>query len=179
MRVTLDVTPGRDQWTLRGATLGAASVTRGGTVHATVELQRWQGEARTMTLDVPLPRELPPGHYQLWIGGGNELDHNIAGRLPARYRPTSLEDALARLQALHAADGVYAALWARSPDVTREGEDYPELPLSAMPLLASPQANRDAVRRGDWALLDVRSVPETGVIHGEILLDVLVDDRAP
>ncbi len=177
--ISLEVLPGRRQWTLRGASLVAASVRPGGTARVRLELERWRGERRSTEVELPVPAELPAGHYALWIGGGGEFDRSSAARMPAHFRPTSVADAEARLQALHASDAVYAALWARAPEVTREGQDYPELPASALALLVPSQAVSDRSRPGDWALMASRGQPLDGVLRGEMTLDLVVDDRAP
>ena len=179
VHIAVTVHAGRAQWTVRGASLLDASVRPGGTARARVELERWHGERRTVDLDVAVPAELPSGHYSLWIGGGAEFDHLTAARLPARYRPTSIADGLRRLQALKPSTALYAALWAHAPEVTRDGEDYPDLPASALPLLAPAQSVGERIRRADWALLGELAQPVDGVLHGELSLDVNVDDRAP
>ena len=148
-------------------------------MRARVEIERWRGERRTAAIDVVIPAELPNGRYQLWIGGGGEYDRATAVRLPARYRPTSLEDGMRRMQALKRSDAIYAALWARAPEVTRDGEDYPELPVSALAVLAPAQATGERIRRGEWALMSLQSQGMDGVLRGEVALDVIVDDRAP
>jgi len=90
-----------------------------------------------------------------------------------------VDDAERRLGALRHSDRLYSALWARSPDVTRDGEDYPELPTSALAVLAPTQGSNERIRRADWALLAVQSLALDAVLHGEVALDVNVDDRAP
>ena len=144
-----------------------------------VELDRWRGASRTLDVKVQVPAQLPPGHYALWLGGGPEFDRITATRLPGRYRPTSVDDAIRRLGALRHSDQLYSALWARSPDVTRDGEDYPELPSSALAVLAPTQGSSERIRRGDWALLSVQALPISAVLRGDVALDVNVDDRAP
>ncbi len=179
VHVSFDVLAGRRQWTVRGASLDAATVRPGSTARARVEIERWRGERRTIAIDVAVPAELPNGRYPLWIGGGGEYDRATVVRLPARYRPTSLEDGMRRMQALKRSDAIYAALWARSPEVTRDGEDYPELPVSALAVLAPAQATGERIRRGEWALMSLQSQGVDGVLRGEAALDVIVDDRAP
>jgi hypothetical protein len=179
VHLAMQVTPGRTQWTVRGASLQQAAVRPGGRVRARVELERWHGGSRTIDLDLAVPAELPNGRYALWIGGGSEFDHLAASRLPARYRPTSVADAMRRLSALKSSDALYTAIWARAGDVTREGEDYPDLPLSAVPLLAPAQSADERIRRADWALVAETARPFEGVLHGETVLDLVVDDRAP
>jgi hypothetical protein len=179
LRVTYDVLPGRRQWIVRGASIDAATVRPGSRARVRVELERWRGERRTIQLDVAMPEEMPNGRYLIWIGGGSEYDRSAALRLPGRYRPTSLEDGIHRMQALRHSDAIYAALWARAPEVTRDGEDYPELPVSALAVLAPTQSAGERVRRGDWALMSLQSQGMDGVVRGEVALDVIVDDRAP
>src|SRR5207249_6818714 len=107
----------RLQSTLRSAALAAASVRPGGVAHVTAQLERWRGARRAVTLDVPVPEELPDGKYLLELAGGLEFDRFVATRLPARFRAVSLEDAWQRLGAARRSDALYAGLWARAPEV--------------------------------------------------------------
>ena len=177
--VAIDAAPGRDQWTLRSARLLDAAVRPGGTVRVECEVERWHAGRTRLPLTVTVPEEAPDGRYVLWLGGGPELSRYEAQRLPGRYRPTSLEDAWHRLLDMRSGDALYATLFAAAPEVTREGRDYPELPVSALALLAGGQAAGDGGRRGDAARLDERRVPFTGPVRGELLLSVQVDSKAP
>lgn len=179
LRVTLDVRPGREQWTVRGARTHAAAVRPGGTLRVDVEIERWRGGRRELRLDVPVPGELPPGRYSLWLGGGAELDRTTATRLPWRFRPVSLADAWQRLGTVHRSDALYSAIWARAPEVSSDGEDYPELPNSVLAVLASPEASGEDARRSGWALFDGPAVEVGGALRGEAVLDVVVDRKAP
>jgi hypothetical protein len=185
-RLTLDsvavrvrVEPGREQWTLRNARLLGAAVRPGGTIHLECDVERWRGGRQTRSIDLAVPEEVPDGIYLLWVGGGAELSRYEAKELPARYRPTSLPDAWRRLARSRPADGLYAALYARAPEVTSEGSDYPELPASALALLSSGERAGDGSRRGGVAKLDERRLPLDGLARGELLLQVRVDSKAP
>lgn len=177
--VELDTKPGREQSTLRSATLVARSVRPGGVARVNAQVERWRGARQTVTLDVPVPEELPDGRYLLELAGGPEFDRFIAARLPARFRAVSLDDAWRRLGASRRSDALYAGLWARAPEVTADGDDLPELPTSALALLASPLQAGDRVRRGDWALVQESRKPTEGVLRGELLLELIVDREAP
>ncbi len=177
--VELRVLPGRQQWTLRSATLATPRVAPGGTAVVQAEIERWRGERRTLTLRVPVPREFPDGAFTLAISGGAEADRATAQRLPSRFRPVSVADGLAKLAALRTADAVYPVLWARAPEVTRDGEDFPELPGSALAVLAAPQSAGDQTRRASWAAFAAPAVKVEGVLRGEVLLELKVDHTAP
>ena len=177
--VAIETVPGREQWILRSARLLDAAVRPGGTVRVECDLERWHGERTTVPLAITMPEEAPDGRYVLWLGGGPELSRYEASRLPGRYRPTSLDDAWRRLADMRASSGLYASLFASAPEVTREGRDYPELPVSALALLAGGQGAGDGGRRGDAARLDERRLAFPGPVRGELLLSVQVDARAP
>src|SRR5439155_25045598 len=98
---------------------------------------------------------------------------------PAHYRPTSLEDAWRRLGDSRSSDALYAALFLNSPEVTSEGEDYPDLPASALALITSGQGTGDRARRGDVVRLDERRPPRPGLTRGELLLQITIDSKAP
>ncbi len=185
-RVTLDsvtvdvvVDPVREQWALRSARLLSASVRPGGTARVRAELERWRGGTEVRTLDVAVPEETPDGHYLLFIGGATEYTRYESTRLPAHFQPTSLDDAWRRLQASRGSDGLYAALLARAPEVTSDGRDYPDLPLSALTVLASPLSAGERGRRGELAMLGEQRDALPGVVRGQLLLDVNVDSKAP
>jgi hypothetical protein len=179
LRIAVSAVPGRAQWSVRGArTLGAA-VRPGGIALVSVELERWRGERRTVEVPVRVPDEFPDGRYSLWLGGGTEFDRAVAQRLPWRFRPVSLADAWRRLGTFHRSDSLYCGLWARAPEVSSDGEDYPELPNSALAVMASPEAAGDRARRADWALFEGPATPVDGVVRGEIVLDLVVDRKAP
>jgi len=185
-RLTLDsiavrvrVVPSREQWTLRNARLLGAAVRPGGTLHLECEVEHWRGGRSVLPMELVMPEEVPDGGYVLWVGGGAELSRYEAKELPARYHPTSLPDAWRRLSASRPADALYAALFARAPEVTSDGRDYPELPVSALALLSSGERAGDASRRGGLARLDERRRTLGALTRGELLLQVRVDSKAP
>ncbi len=177
--VRVKVESSREQWTLRNVRLLSGAVRPGGTLHLECEVERWRGGRELRAIELAMPEEVPEGSYVLWVGGGPELSRYEAKELPARYRPTSLPDAWRRLASSRSADGLYAALFARAPEVTSEGRDYPELPLSALAMLSSGERAGDAGRRGGLAKLDERRLPLGGLTRGELLLQVRVDAQAP
>lgn len=177
--VAIDALPAREQWTLRSARVLDAAVRPGRALRVECEVERWHGERSKVAMSVTVPEEAPDGRYVLWLGGGPELSRYEASRLPGRYRPSSLEDAWRRIGDTRPGNALYGALFASAPEVTREGHDYPELPISAIALLAGEQGAGDRGRRGDAARLDERRVPFAGPVRGELLLSVQVDAKAP
>lgn len=171
--------PRRKQWTLRSARLIEAAVRPGTSLTVRCEIEPWRGGREKRDLTLTVPEETPPGRYQLWVGGGNELMRFEAQRLPGRYRPTSLDEAWQRLAGLRSSDALYATITARAPELTSEGRDYPELPLSALLVLASGGAAGERSRTGDTAFLDQTRLPVNGVLRGELVLEVNVDPKAP
>lgn len=185
-RVVLDsvvarvkIAPRRRQWTLRSARLLQASVRPGEDAHVRCEIESWRGERKEVELALHAAEELPDGAYVLYLGGGTELTRYEAAHLPARFRPTSLDDAWRRFGSLPQGAALYGALFASAPEVTRRGQDYPELPLSALALMSSGTAAGEVARRGDAALIDERHLPLDGPLRGEVLLPLRVDRTAP
>jgi hypothetical protein len=84
-----------------------------------------------------------------------------------------------RFRSLRPGDALYGALFARAPEVTSDGRDYPELPVSALALLAGGQAAGDFAGRGELARLDEKREPLGGAVRGELQLQVTVDPDAP
>lgn len=179
LAISIDVLPEKRTWFLRTARVLDAAARPGGVLRVECQVEPWRGERTVVAIEVSVPEEVPDGRYILYVGGGPELSRYEAARLPGRYRPTSLPDAWRRLAESRSSDGLYAALFASAPEVTREGRDYPELPVSALALLAGVQIAGDSGRRGDGARLDERRAPFPGPVRGELLLSVVVDARAP
>lgn len=177
--VTIDVQPGRDQWTLRSARVLDAATPPGGIVRVQCEVERWRGARETHVMKLRIPVDVPDGRYALLIGGAREMTRYEARALPGRYRPTSLDDAWRRFGGLRSGDALYAAVFGRAPEVTSGGRDYPELPLSALSMMAGAQTGGDAARRGTLAKLDEQRLPLGGLVGGELLLTVTVDRSAP
>jgi hypothetical protein len=179
VNVRVETVGERNTWSLRSAQLLQPSVKPGGDVHVRCDLERWRGDHQTATFTLHLPEEAPPGQYIVWVGGGAEMSRREASRLPGRYRPGSLAEAWSRLSDFRPSDRLHAALLARAPEVTRSGRDYPELPTSALALLAGGQQAEDAVRRGSQAYLDRADRRFDGQVRGELQLEVEVDPAAP
>ena len=179
IEVEIHVAPGRSLSALRSARLLDATVRPGGRARVECRIERWRGPTETRVIEVPVAAELPDGRYGLWVGGGAELSRFEALRFPARYRPTSLDDAWRRLAHLRPADALYAVILANAPGVTAAGRDYPELPASAAAVLSSGLAAGDVARRTDATLLDETRLRLEGVTRGELQLVLVVDSKAP
>ena len=177
--VSVAIEPGRRQATIRSAALTTPTVRPGGVAELRVQIERWRGGRETAVLRVPVPEELPDGRYQLHVGGGPEADRLLATRLPARFRVLSLMDGMTRLTAAHRSDALNVTLWARAPEVSADGDDLPELPASALAVLAPAQSGGDRARRADWALMGDQRITQPFVLRGEVLLELVVDRQAP
>ena len=177
--VRVETVAERNAWSLRSAQLLQPAVRPGGEVRVRCDLERWRGAHESATLTLHVPDDVPAGRYLVWVGGGPEWARREASRLPGRYRPSSLDEAWARLADVRPSDRLEAALLARAPEVTRSGRDYPELPTSALALLASSQEAEDATRRGSQAYLDRLDRRFDGPVRGELQLEVDVDPAAP
>jgi len=179
LSVDVSAEPGRDQWTLRSARVLDATVRPGGTVRVQADIERWRGARESRVITMHVPEELPDGRYVLMVGGGAEVSRYEATKLPGRYRPASLDEAWTRLGALRSSDALHAALFARAPELTSDGRDYPELPLSALGLMSGGQTAGDRARRGDLAVVDEQKLPMGAAVRGELLLQVTVDAKSP
>ena len=179
VNLAVDVDRAREQWTVRNARVLQPSVRPGGRLRVQCEIERWRGGREWREVTLTVPEEAPDGSILLWVGGGPELARYEAKELPARYRPTSLDDAWRRLSASRTSDGLYAALFIKSPEITSDGRDYPEMPLSGLSILSSGQVAGDRSRRGDVAKLDEQVLKLDGLTRGELQLQVRVDSRAP
>ncbi len=179
IEVVVHLSAGRRSCALRSARLLDAAVRPGGRARIECRIEHWRGPTETRLIELPVAAELPDGRYALWVGGGAELSRLEAKRFPARYRPTSLDDAWRRLGRLRPADALYAVILASAPDVTSAGRDYPELPASAAAVLSSGLAAGDLANRAEAALLDETSLPLGAATRGELQLVLTVDSKAP
>jgi hypothetical protein len=179
IEVAIQLSTGRRSWALRSARLLDAAVRPGGRARVECRIERWRGPTETRLIEVPVAAELPDGRYSLWVGGGAELSRFEATRFPARFRPTSLDDAWRRLARLRPSGALYAVILASAPEVTAAGRDYPELPASAATVLSSALAAGDLARRTEAALLDETRLPLGGVTRGELQIVLTVDSKTP
>lgn len=179
LTISLALTPGRRQSTIRSARLVEPSVRPGGKARVEVQVESWRGKRETLRLELPIAEDLLDGRYPLHIAGGLEADRLVATRLPNRFRPVSLEDAWQRLGASRRSDALNLVLWGRASEVSVEGEDLPELPTSAVSVLAPAQQTGDRARTSTWALVHDLRQPMSTVIRGELMLEVVVDHRTP
>lgn len=179
VEVSVRAAPGRSQWTLREARLLRAAVRPGGVVRVECRLERWRGPVETRVLELRVPEELPAGSYRVWVGGGPELTRLEAARAPARYRPTSLDDAWWRFARLRRGTTLHAVVLAGAAGVTAGGRDYPDLPRSADALLASGLSASGQDRRSGDELVGEVALSFAGAVRGELLLSLTVDPKAP
>ncbi len=179
LTMSLSLTPGRRQGTIRGARLLTPSVRPGQLARVEVQLEPWRGPRERITLELPVPDDLPDGRYPLHVAGGLEADRMLATRLPHRFRPVSFDDAWQRLAASRRSDTVNLMLWGRAPEINRDGEDLPELPASATAVLAPGTQSSERSRRADWAIVEDVRQPVPAVVRGELMLELVVDHRAP
>ncbi len=108
--VELETRPGRAQSTLRAVSLVRPSVRPGGVARIRAVLERWRGERSTVTLELPVPDELPDGRYVLSVSGA------AAGEIPRGVARRRVDAARARAPRRHAAR---RAVGARSRSVGR------------------------------------------------------------
>jgi hypothetical protein len=179
LALSITLSAGRRQSTIRTARLVEPSVRPGGVAHVDVQVEPWRGARETVRLELVVPDDLPDGRYPLHVAGGIEADRLLAVRLPNRFRPVSLDDAWQRLAASRRSDALNLVLWGRAPEVNTDGEDLPELPISAVAVLAPAQQGGDRARRSEWAVVHDLRHPMPAVIRGELMLELIVDHRAP
>ncbi len=177
--VSVRATPGRAQWTLRRARLLDAAVRPGGIARVECELERWRGPAETRVLELHVPEELEGGPHRIWVGGGAELNRLEASRVPGRYRPSSLEDAWRRFATLRRGTTLHAVVLTDASVLTKDGRDYADLPASAAALLSGGSGVAEPERRSRGGMAGEAVLPLPGAVHGELLLSLTVDRKAP
>ena len=178
LALEIDVRAGRRTLTLELARLLTPYVRPGGLVRVRCVFEAWRGGGAggERTIELPVPRDLAPGRYEVWVGGGHELSALAAQRRPAHFQPASLDEAWRRLAELPPADGLHGLLIAKETEWSVDGREYPDLPASARALIAD--AGRTGAREGAAWLAEAR-LPVDGRLTGQQMLSVTVEDRNP
>lgn len=174
LALDLDVRAGRRAVSLDDAVLLTPFARPGGAVRVRCALETWRGRSESRTIELPVPADLAPGTYEVFVGGGHELAALGAQRRPAHFQPSSLDEAWRRLAELPAADGLHGVLIARDSEWSEAGRDYPSLPPSARAILGGRTRGAD----GAMWLAETR-LPVDGALSGQQMLKVTVEDRIP
>jgi len=145
-------------------------------VRVRCSLEAWRGGVTERTLELPVPSDVAPGTYEVWVGGGHELAAFGAQKRPAHFQPASLAEAWRRLEELPPADGLHGVLIARDTEWSAAGRDYPALPSSALAVLDG--GGRSGGTEGAMWLGTARLSVE-GAVSGQQMLKVIVEDRIP
>jgi hypothetical protein len=180
-RIDLDVevSPRREIAYVRAARLERTRIRPGESVRVFVDLASHRGPERTFALSLPVPAEQPAGTLQVFVGGGIDFARFDQQQGPGRYGASSLEEMLARIEALPRASRLYLAAYDAKRELSLRGRDYTDLPRSAELLLSGEQA-RDASQR--WGRSGRLAIVESDFgwpIEGGTVLRVQVDPRAP
>lgn len=160
-----------------GASLDRRVVQPGDTVNLAVELQPFDGEARTQTLGFTLPTDLPEGDYQLIVSDGAQHTYRKIVSDPAFNDVDNVDELHAGLQAIADVDhkALYVALPLPTPGLAIDGQAMADLPSSRGAVLASTASSALT----PYPRFVTEQYETDQVVAGELMLELRVQQAAP
>jgi hypothetical protein len=168
--VKLSVVHRRQSATLDGVWLQTQQVKPGDTLQLTLRLRPYNKESVRQTIEVPLPRTLPDGDYELALMGGRDaggvmdmqamMRAMMQGRNPEQGDSQSFEELVQEILKRHPANRIVARLEVPAMGVRYKDKKLENLPNSIFVTLASnPSAGvkmeRDRIeltKATDWII---------------------------
>jgi len=151
--------------------VGSVKARPGKPVKLLVRLMRYRQQAETIELDVPIPEDLPNGHYTMTVtdaDGAMQADRNAA---PSRFEPRTYNEMLDLLRLHYPQQDIYVRMALPGTGVDLQGKALPNLPASALSILAPTGRSRN-----EFLSKLLRSSTQTGYrISGSQSIDILVE----
>src|SRR6185295_8334565 len=162
----------------RGLSIDGAHAERtvvrpGERVRLQVDLRAFRGATSRQVLDLPLPKDLGPGRYSVWVGDGASVDAARLQLEPAS--PETLPQALALLGSFHTRRELAAIVSLPRPGVVAGGATMPQPPGSVRSLWGAGGAGLGTPFSG--AVVARATLPLDAPASGLVKIEVEV--RAP
>ncbi|HEX4825303.1 MAG TPA: SpoIVB peptidase S55 domain-containing protein [Candidatus Polarisedimenticolaceae bacterium] len=151
--------------TLRRITLDRYRVKAGGSVTARVLVSPYRGPDQTLTRQIEIPPETPPGPLTLQVGSAASM--NRADDVDGPVSPRDLDQLIVLINRLRRNDRVYLLASRGDVGALLGGARLPNLPPSVTTLLTRPRS------WGNYA-----SMPQRGVLEDEIPADAALEGFA-
>lgn len=154
--------------------LSQSKVKPGGRLGVDVAMERFLKQKQKYTFDFVIPKNTPPGTYQLIVCGGYDYEEFLRRMTPYRFTPENLDTLVGALNDVLAIDrdGLYCMLVLPEGGVAIENAELPDLPATkALVLGDATRAAKMQVYPG-WLEKKIR----TGfVLAGQQVMGVTVE----
>jgi len=151
--------------TLRRITLDRYRVKAGGSVTARVLVSPYRGPDQTLTREIEIPAETPPGPLILQVGSAASMSR--ADDVDGPVSPRDLDQLVVLINRLRRNDRIYLLASRGDAGALLGGSRLPNLPPSITTLLTRPRS------WGNYA-----SMPQRGVLEDEIPADAALEGFA-
>ncbi len=160
----VEVSAGRTVAEVESIRLSSDRVEPGQALRASVTLKPFKGDRKTLDVTLPLPADLPEGHYEAIV---TDLTGSLRRRFrnePQRLEPRDLAAVLdvIRFQSTPKRTAFYLHVPLPDRGLAVEGQSLPSLPASARAVLASGRQSAETVLKTDL----IHAVETPWVIEG-------------
>ena len=143
----------------------------GSTLHAVIGWRNYRGDSTTVPVSVPLPADLRASEVQLFVG---DADAALQLDEPPRMPPQTLEQVLDRIRLARSHRNVCVKLLQKTPGLSVEGLNLPDLPPSVRAQFESPNANLQKATLNRITLWET-NFPVEGTFSGQMTLPVRIE----
>jgi len=171
VKAELDVKAGLRAALIDSVRVGSVKARPGKPLKLSVRLMRYRQQAETIELDVPIPDDLPNGHYSVLVtdaDGAMQADRNAA---PSRFDPRTYAEMLELLRLRYPQQDIYVRMALPGTGVDVQGKALPNLPASALSVLTPVGRSRN-----EFVAKLLRSSTRTSYrINGSQGIDIIVE----
>jgi len=155
----IEIIPGRSVAQLESVRLASDRLEPGETLRAFVTLKPFKGERQTVTVNVPLPKDIEEGPHELAILDSTNSLRRTFRNDPGKLEPRDVESLLnvIRFQTLPRRTALHLHIANSEKGLAVHGQSLPNLPGSARAVFASARKTQDNVVRSD--LLQTTETP--------------------
>jgi len=171
VKAELDVKAGLRAAMIDSVRVGSVKARPGKPLKLSVRLLRYRQQAETIELDVPVPDDIPDGHYSVLVtdaDGALQADRNAA---PSRFEPRTYDEMLGLLRLQYPRQDIYVRMALPGTGVELQGKALPNLPASALSMLTPAGRSRN-----EFVNKLLRTSTKTGYqINGSQTVDIIVE----
>jgi hypothetical protein len=173
-QVTLE--PRRTTADLESLRLATDRIEPGGTLHVLATLKPFKGERQSVSLQVTLPADLPPGTYEASVCDVNRSTQRLFRNEPGLLEPKNVDEliSLLRVRSEPPRNALYLHVALPGRGLAIAGQALPDLPSSVRSVFASSRKTADPPLRTDLST----SIETPWVIEGgQVINFTVVKDR--
>jgi hypothetical protein len=164
----IEISPGRSIAAIESVRLASDRLQPGEPLKAFVTVKPYKGERQILTINTPLPLELPEGNYDAtFCDSSNSLRRRLRNE-PMLTEPRDLQGLLrvVRLQTAPSRTAVYLHVPQPEKGLAVQGQALPNLPGSARAVFATSRQTQDLPIRSDL----VQAIESPWVIEGALTI---------